>query len=74
MPRSKKSLDVQRRQREEALKGLEARDAIQLQDYKPAGAGGLDVGKEGEARVADHVESPQVFVYDPVNGRYVKEQ
>ena len=75
MPRAKKSLDIQGRtqgqQRQQIRVGEMGesgdRDAIPLQDYgRP---GGDEEGVKGD----DGVESPQVFVYDEVNDRYVKE-
>jgi hypothetical protein len=64
IPRGKKSLDVQRsgQQRAAGYAGDE-KDAIPLQDYRPVEGGKDEVGGE----------SPQVFVYDAVNDRYVKE-
>jgi hypothetical protein len=68
VPRAKKSLDIQQRQQRMDAANAEA---IQLQDYGP--------GEDRKSYVADddasiEVESPQVFVYDAVNDRYVKER
>jgi hypothetical protein len=67
VPRSKKSLDIQQRQQRIDATNVEA---IQTQDYAP----GEDRKsyKNDEADV--EVESPQVFIYDAVNDRYVKER
>ena len=62
VPRPKKSLDEQQQQRTEADYDGDQKDAIQLQDYRSGG----DEKK-------DEMESPQVFVYDAANDRYVKE-
>jgi hypothetical protein len=67
VPRAKKSLDIQ--QRQQKINAANA-EAIQLQDYGP-GEEGRFCG-DGDAKV--EVESSQVFVYDAVNDRYVKEK
>lgn len=77
-PRAKKSLDIQGRTQEQqrqriGVGGVGAsgdRDAIPLQDY---GRHGRPSGNEEWTTGDDGVESPQVFVYDAVNDRYVKE-
>lgn len=73
VPRGKKSLDIQRRQQRMETAGYEGdnnnKDAIQLQDYRP----GEDIKKYADDERKDEVESPQVFVYDAVNDRYIKE-
>lgn len=75
VPRAKKSLDMQGRtqgqQRQQIRVGeigeSGGRDAIPLQDYGRPGE--TEEGRPGD----EGVESPQVFVYDEVNDRYVKE-
>ncbi|KAF7514230.1 hypothetical protein GJ744_004555 [Endocarpon pusillum] len=75
MPRAKKSLDIQGRTQEQQRQRIGVggigesgdRDAIPLQDY------GRPSGNEEWTTADDGVESPQVFVYDAVNDRYVKE-
>lgn len=80
----KKSLDVQR---QKALSGLglgygptiegDYKDAIQLQEYDGPGwrrENQQQAWDEGRGVADAEVESPaQVFVYDPVTDRYVKE-
>ncbi len=75
VPRARKSLDIQGRAQGQQRQQIRVadigenadRDAIPLQDYgRP--------GENEERRPGDDgVDSPQVFVYDAVNDRYVKE-
>ncbi len=84
VPRGKKSLDIQQKQRPVQPAGYEGdhKDAIQLQDYrtsedmKRSHEFGDDEKKDDRGTTGTdgvQVESPQVFVYDAVNDRYVKE-
>lgn len=76
VPRGKKSTDIHRgeemgQEHRQMTGGVmydrDTRDVIQLQEYRTGGGSGRVPIEE------DGVESPQVFVYDPVNDRYVKE-
>jgi hypothetical protein len=87
VPRGKRSLDLSRQQEGQAQQvgswEGDHKDAIQLQDYGAAdgevkqphrGDREKDKEKEKEKERNDgEMESPQVFVYDAVNDRYVKE-
>ena len=67
VPRAKKSLDIQQTQQRMDAANAEA---IQMQDYAPGEDKKLYRDDEADVKV----ESPQVFVYDAVNDRYVKER
>lgn len=79
--KNKKSLEAQRQNHEAEYGEMDHKDTIQLQDYRPGDDVNHSYSNDWRGQGAaseqekkdDGVESPQVFVYDAVNERYVKE-
>lgn len=66
--RRKKSLEAQRAQQSQSQSQRPSQEEIPLTDYRARDGG---EGRVGEVEAS---ESPQVFVFDEVEGRYVKER
>lgn len=69
--RRKKSLEAQRAQQVQGHVGRSSGEDIPLREF---GGGGAEGGRGAAEQGLEQAESPQVFVFDEVNGRYVKER